>query len=113
MATPADVMQELLTRVRKQLFDRGLVSCGTVLRACKRADWNGNGKLDKKEFEECLKSCGVFLSSQDVSALFRAFDITGDGNVTYDEFLTALKVGASCSRVSGHQTFDSCVFSWI
>jgi Ca2+-binding EF-hand superfamily protein len=89
MATPADVLQELLARVRKQLFDRGLVSCGTVLRACKRADWNGNGKLNKKEFEECLKLCA---SAQDVSALFRAFDITGDGNVTYDEFLTALKV---------------------
>lgn len=48
----ADAVDAVLVKVRQQLFERGLVSPGTILRACKRADWNGNGKLDKKEFEE-------------------------------------------------------------
>ena len=92
MATAADSLEVLLDKVRKQLFDRGLVSCGNLQRACKRADDNRNGKLDKREFEDCLRTCGVFLTSQEVGLLFRRFDITGDGSITYDEFLKAIKV---------------------
>lgn len=94
MATTDDAVNLLLEKVRKQMFDRGLVSCGTIVRACKRADWNSNGKLDKAEFDECLKSVGVYLGTAEIGLLFRRFDITGDGNITYDEFLTALRVRA-------------------
>lgn len=93
MATVDDAVDAALATVRRQLFERGLTSTGTIVRACKRADFNGNGQLDRKEFDECLRSAGVFLPAADVSLLFRRFDITGDGNVSYDEFLRALKVG--------------------
>ncbi len=57
-------LQELLDKVRVQMFNRGLVTAGTISRACARADVSGNKQLDKREMDECLRTCGVFLSAQ-------------------------------------------------
>lgn len=92
MASAEDALNELLGKVRQQLFARGLVTPGTLLLACKRADDNGNGKLDKREFDEVLRLVGVFLSSQEIGLLFKRFDLSGDGAISYDEFLTVVKV---------------------
>ena len=88
----ADSVEELLVKVRTQLFHRGITSTGTIIRACARADSSGNKLLDRTEFDEVLKSVGVFVSSQELGLLFRRFDKTGDGSISYDEFLTAIKV---------------------
>ncbi len=36
-------------------------------------------------------SIGVFLTKQEQGLLFRKFDRTGDGSITYDEFITAVR----------------------
>lgn len=87
-------------KVRTQLFNRGVTSTGTIIRACARADYSGNKQLDRKEFDEVLKSVGVFVSSQELGLLFRRFDKTGDGNITYDEFLTAVKGDLTPARLA-------------
>ena len=88
----ADPTSELLTKVRTQLFNRGVTSTGTIIRACARADYSGNKVLDRPEFDEVLKTVGVFVTAPELSLLFRRFDKTGDGAVSYDEFITAIKV---------------------
>lgn len=60
---------------------RGMGSLGNLGRAFKRTDWNGNKKLDRDEFDDALRSVGVFLKSQELSAVFRAFDMDGSGAV--------------------------------
>jgi Ca2+-binding EF-hand superfamily protein len=42
-------------------------------------DINGNGCLDKLEFEEFTRKMGVFLSTQELRVVFEAFDLNCDG----------------------------------
>ncbi len=38
-----------------------------------------------------MSSIGVFLSKPEQGLLFRKFDRTGDGSISYDEFITAVR----------------------
>ena len=78
---PHASQQAALRRVRSDMATRGMGSLGNLGRAFKRTDWNGNKKLDRDEFDDALRSVGVFLKSQELSAVFRAFDMDGSGAV--------------------------------
>jgi len=54
-------------------------------------DYNGNGKLDASEFEQALAAYGIFVKKVELQALMKYYDIDGDGNITYEEFLNGLK----------------------
>lgn len=81
-----------LAKLRRQLFERGITGTNGLARAFKTADFNGNKKLDPEEFNEALQFAGLFLAAREVSALFRKFDRSGDGNIDYEEFLRGVKV---------------------
>mmetsp|Transcript_42301 Transcript_42301/g.30511 ORF Transcript_42301/g.30511 Transcript_42301/m.30511 type:complete len:96 (-) Transcript_42301:606-893(-) len=54
-------------------------------------DNNGNKKLDIEEFTEALAAYGIFPKKVDIQALMKFYDIDGDGNITYEEFLRGLR----------------------
>jgi Ca2+-binding EF-hand superfamily protein len=54
-------------------------------------DKNGNGKLDIHEFEECLQDFGIFAKKVDIQALHKYYDVNNDGNIDFNEYLTAFK----------------------
>ena len=54
-------------------------------------DFNGNKKLDIQEFGEALALYGVFPSKVELQALMKYYDVDGDGNISYEEFLVGLK----------------------
>lgn len=54
-------------------------------------DDNGNKKLDLYEFENALNTYGLFPKKQDLQALMKYYDIDGDGNITYEEFLRGMR----------------------
>eukprot|EP00344_Euplotes_crassus_P011494 CAMPEP_0197004752 /NCGR_PEP_ID=MMETSP1380-20130617/25518_1 /TAXON_ID=5936 /ORGANISM="Euplotes crassus, Strain CT5" /LENGTH=282 /DNA_ID=CAMNT_0042423655 /DNA_START=65 /DNA_END=913 /DNA_ORIENTATION=- len=66
----------------------GIKSLGVLFR---RFDDNGNRKLDISEFEEALAECGLFPKYTDLQALMKFYDIDGDGNIGYEEFLRGLR----------------------
>jgi len=84
-------LQEICGNLREQLFRNGTKGLSGVARVFRSADFNGNKKLDKEEFGEALSFAGLFLSSQDVSFLFRNFDRDNDGNINYDELLHGIQ----------------------
>lgn len=55
-------------------------------------DANGNGFLEKLEFEEFLRKMGAFLSTQELRVVFESFDINRDGLISYQEMLETLRV---------------------
>ena len=51
-----------------------------------------SGYLDRNEFQKFLTRIGVFLSTQELTAVFNAFDINGDGRINYLEFVQTIRV---------------------
>ena len=74
--------QAALRKVRESMGSRGMLGLGNLGRAFKRTDWNGNKRLDRTELDDALRSVGVFLKSQELSAVFRAFDSDASGAVS-------------------------------
>ena len=65
-------------------------------------DFNGNKKLDAGEFEQALGAfgyetlsltlpCRLFPKKVELQALLKYYDVDGDGNVSYEEFLRGLR----------------------
>lgn len=50
-------------------------------------DDDNSGYLDKQEFNKALKDYRVTVTSDEAVKLFNAFDMNGDGNISYDELL--------------------------
>jgi Ca2+-binding EF-hand superfamily protein len=46
-------------------------------------DINGNGFLEKLEFENFLISMGAYLSTQELRVVFETFDMNKDGLISY------------------------------
>ena len=66
----------------------GIRSLGVIFR---RMDTNGNRKLDQQEFTEALATFGLFPKVVEIQALMRFYDVDGDGNITYEEFIRGLR----------------------
>lgn len=66
----------------------GIRSLGIIFR---RMDHNGNKKLDQAEFTEALATYGLFPKVVEIQALMKYYDVDGDGNITYEEFIRGLR----------------------
>lgn len=82
------------------MFRKGTKGLKKVALVFRQADFNGNKKLDREEFEEALSHCGLFLKSHEISFLFKNFDRDGDGNINYDELLHGIQLPLSGSRLA-------------
>jgi len=92
-------LQEICGSIREQLFRKGTRGLSGVARIFRQADFNGNKKLDKEEFEEALSFAGLFLKTSEIGFLFRNFDRDGDGNINYNEFLLGIQLPLSGVRL--------------
>ena len=73
----------------------GIRSLGVIFR---RMDNNGNRKLDQAEFTEALATYGLFPKVVEIQALMKYYDVDGDGNITYEEFIRGLRDGLTERR---------------
>jgi len=96
----SEKLQEICGNLREQLFRNGTKGLSGVARVFRNADFNRNKKLDREEFGEALSFAGLFLSSQDVSFLFRNFDRDNDGNINYDELLHGIQLPLTGARLA-------------
>ena len=84
-------VKKLNTEFKMQIQKRGGIGIRTLGRIFRRMDNNGNKKLDMEEFTEALASFNLFPKKVDLQALMKFYDIDGDGNITYEEFLRGLR----------------------
>mmetsp|Transcript_32508 Transcript_32508/g.31754 ORF Transcript_32508/g.31754 Transcript_32508/m.31754 type:complete len:127 (+) Transcript_32508:1418-1798(+) len=50
-------------------------------------DDNGSGTLDPYEFKKGIKDFQVGIEDKDIDNLFKAFDLNGNGDIDFDEFI--------------------------
>ena len=74
----------------RTLFGGPEAGMKTTAEAFQRFDENSNGVITKGEFRAALKRLDVTVTALQLRDLFRALDSDGDGNVTYEDFLSAL-----------------------
>lgn len=84
-------VMELQNQFRNQIRNRGGQGIRSFGRIFRQLDNNGNKKLDIAEFTEALAVFGLFPKKTDVQGLFKAYDIDGDGNIGYEEFLRGMR----------------------
>ena len=63
-------------------------------------DYNGNKKLDSGEFEQALAAFGMFPKKVELQGLVKYYDADGDGNISYDEFLSGMRDELSERRLN-------------
>lgn len=87
-----DVMvRELNLKFKLAIQQRGGVGIRSLGIIFKRMDFNGNKKLDIGEFEQALAAFGLFPKKVELQALMKFYDVDGDGNIGYEEFVRGLR----------------------
>jgi hypothetical protein len=54
-------------------------------------DDDNSGSLSQREFSKACKDFKVGISEENVPTLFVKFDVSGDGTMSYDEFLSTVR----------------------
>ena len=59
----------------------------------RKADHDHSGALDRSEMMKLLKEAGVEMQENKIDDLMKKLDTNGDGKISYQEFLTSMRVG--------------------
>ena len=62
-----------------------------IMSMFRKYDFDGSGKLEKDEFERCLRDMGIKLGNLEFQILAERFDTDGDGFVQPSEFINFMK----------------------
>lgn len=84
-------VSKLLEVFRKKVQQRGVRGLFGLARLFKIMDDDQSKTLSRAEFEKACRDFKTELSSEDVGALFSAFDLNKDGVIQYDEFLRVIR----------------------
>jgi EF-hand domain pair len=94
--TPADYQgiqhsdDQLVELFRQMLAERGARGIFGLQRIFKIMDDNNSGTLDIQEFWKALSDFRLPVSQEECRALFDKFDIDGNEEISYDEFLYSI-----------------------
>eukprot|EP00744_Colponema_vietnamica_P008044 GILI01011499.1.p1 GENE.GILI01011499.1~~GILI01011499.1.p1 ORF type:complete len:413 (-),score=104.93 GILI01011499.1:34-1272(-) len=78
-------------KLRAQMHAKGKNSLQFLVEAFQQFDTDGSRSLNKREFEQLMSYCGLFLSTQEISSIFRRFDSNKDNSLQFDEFINTLR----------------------
>ena len=73
------------------IFESGMRSEQAIMSMFRKYDFDGSGKLEKDEFERCLRDMGIKLGNLEFQILAERFDTDGDGFVQPSEFINFMK----------------------
>lgn len=78
-------------RLREKLATRGIRGIMGLGRQFKIMDDDNSGSVDFLEFKKTMNDYKLGFNEKEVEVLFRAFDVSGDGKILYDEFLRIIR----------------------
>ena len=88
-------IDDLIAEVKAKILQRSSGGIKGISRIFKAMDDNGNRQLDVEDFRWGFIDYGFNLSLEEAQHLVTHFDRDGNGTVSYDEFLRALKVSSN------------------
>ncbi|XP_049514975.1 calcyphosin-like protein isoform X1 [Dermacentor silvarum] len=88
-----------IEKLRHQCLQRGAHGIKAFARQFRAMDHTGDKKLDKQEFKKGLQDFKVDLSDHEVDTLFKELDKDGNDNISFNEFLVALRPPMSAFRL--------------
>lgn len=77
----------LVERFRNKLKQRGGKGMIGLRRQFKIMDDNNSGTLDQYEFKKGIHDFQIDVDEKDIDSLFKAFDLNGNGDIDFDEFI--------------------------
>ena len=83
--------ESVLEKMRAMLKKRGADGIQGLARNFRICDTNGSGQLDEEEMAKCFRLCKIGLSPEEADAIFHVFDTGGNGTVSFEEFLRAIR----------------------
>ena len=72
-------------------------------------DDDESGALSQREFAKACKDFKIGISEENVPALFSLFDTNGDGTLSYQEFLAAVRGELNQTRSGVIQQAFTCI----
>jgi len=75
-----DASQQLLRGMTQEELQ------GILAGVFKKADLDGNGTLDTKEFQSCLRDTDLGFTKKEINIMLAEVDANNDGVITYEEF---------------------------
>lgn len=91
---------ELINTVKSQLHAKGLDNIVFIYDYFHTFDVDNSGHLDKVEFELFLRKVGIFLTTQELTVVFKNFDFNGDKRIHYREFVDELRKNMNEKRIA-------------
>jgi len=77
----------ILQKLADKLWDRSNRKSDTF----RLFDKNHDAQISRSEFEDMMKTYGWELSEHELLTLWRAYDVNGDGSITFTEFFNAIE----------------------
>jgi len=92
-------IEDLINEVKAKILHRSSGGIKGIARIFKAMDDNGNRQLDLEDFRWGFIDYGFNLTIEEAQQLLTHFDRDGNGTVSYDEFLQAIKGEMNPARV--------------
>ena len=89
-------MVEAFRKKVTQRGAKGIIGLGRLFRII---DDDGSRTVSRAEFEKACRDFKMEMSSEDVGALFSAFDHNRDGSINYEEFIRTIRGDLSDYRL--------------
>lgn len=98
--------EEIRAKVVDLCKERSANGLRGLRRMFKAMDRNGNGSLSPIEFKYAMRDYGLTLSEIEVTQIVKHFDSNKDGQLSFDEFLRAIRGELNARRLDMvHQAY--------
>lgn len=85
-----------LEQLREQLISRGARGIVGLQRKFRIMDDDNSKSVNFVEFKKAMKECSLHLTEQQLNSLFAFFDKDRSGCISFDEFITGVRVRCVC-----------------
>mmetsp|Transcript_8684 Transcript_8684/g.23412 ORF Transcript_8684/g.23412 Transcript_8684/m.23412 type:complete len:561 (+) Transcript_8684:1207-2889(+) len=81
---------EVLTRLRDKIASKIAAGSFQIRKAFKFFDKDGNGEIDRQEFEDSFHELGMEVDPKEMDEIFALYDVDGSEKISYYEFIDCL-----------------------